>query len=71
MNSKEKIPVIELASKQLDSLKFLLRLVWEIEIIKSSQYIVLSKQLADIGKQLGSWLRQLRKLSTEDGEKHA
>ena len=70
LNTPEKIQVIELASKKLDSLKFLLRLAWEVQSTSSGQYAVLSKQLADLGKQVGSWLRQQRKLSAEGGEKH-
>ena len=65
-----KISIIEIVSKKLDSLKFILRLAWEIQAIKSGAYTILSKQLVDVGKQLGSWLRQLRKLSAEGGEKH-
>jgi len=63
LNVPEKISVIESASKKLDSLKFLLRLAWEVKVVRDTQYIILSKQLVNIGKQLGSWLRQLRKLS--------
>ena len=70
LNGTDKIQIIESISKKLDSLKFLLRLAWEVEVIRDTQYAILSKQLVNIGKQLGSWLRQLRKLSAEGGEKH-
>ena len=69
LNGIEKISIIELVSKKLDSLKFLLRLAWEIQVIKSTQYAMISKQLLELGKQLGGWLKQLQKLSAAGGEK--
>src|SRR3989338_978085 len=57
----KKIPFVEESSVKLDSVKFILRLAWESKIINDKKYIALSKHLEKIGRQIGGWLKQLRK----------
>lgn len=59
--SHRKLTFVEESSVKLDSVKFLLRLSWEGKIINDKKYIILSKYLEKIGKQIGGWLKQLKK----------
>ena len=45
------------ASAELDLLKLLIRLSYEIEAIKEKGYITLQSHLQTIGTHLGGWLR--------------
>ena len=59
----QKLTLIERASVKLDSVKFLLRLAWEIKALHEKRYILLSTYLDKIGKMLGGWLKQLKQNS--------
>jgi hypothetical protein len=61
LTGPKKLSLIEKSSIKLDSVKFLLQLAWESKIINDKKYIILSKHLEKVGKQLGGWLKQLRK----------
>jgi len=54
----QKIVYLNTASDTLDLLKFMLQIVWHIRIIDNNKYIGLSKELDEIGKMLGGWLKQ-------------
>ena len=58
--AKDKLSAIQGISTKLDSLKFLLRLAWEIKALDNNRYSSLSVQLGTIGKQLGGWIKQLK-----------
>ena len=60
MQNVSKLSLVNQASIKLDSVKFLLRLAWEIKAIDDKKYILLSGQSQEIGKQLGGWLKQLK-----------
>ena len=55
----QKSPVIQRASLKLDTLKFFLEISWEIKMIDTKKYILLSKSLDEIGKILGGWKKQI------------
>ena len=44
-------------SAKLDSLKFFLKILWELKALDNKKYINLSTQLAEIGKMIGGWLK--------------
>jgi len=56
-----KLSLVGKTSQKLDTTKFLLRLAWEIESMEEKKYIILSEYLQNIGKQLGGWMKYLRK----------
>ncbi|HBD18573.1 TPA: hypothetical protein DCY83_04735 [Candidatus Wolfebacteria bacterium] len=49
------------ASKRLDTLKFLIKVAWEIKSLDNNRYAELSKKLDAIGKMLGGWQKQVEK----------
>jgi hypothetical protein len=71
LEKQEKTPWVKKASISLDTLKFLLYILWEIKALETKKYITLSEPLAEAGKQLGGWHGQLvkQKSPTEVREK--
>ena len=72
LEKQEKQPFIKKAIISLDTLKFLLYILWEIKAIEDKKYIVLSELLAKAGQQLGGWYGQVVKQNSPDrksGEK--
>ena len=45
---------------KLDLLKLFLQIAWEIKGIDTKKYIILSEKLAEIGKMLGGWHKQVK-----------
>ena len=58
----EKIPWVRLAVRKLDTLKILLMILWETKSLDTKKYIALSEKFDEIGKMLGGWQGQLKKL---------
>ena|SRR3990167_515651 len=56
----DKIIYLERASAKLDVLKILLRLSYETKAINQQKYISFENLLIEIGKMLGSWLKQAK-----------
>jgi hypothetical protein len=72
LEKQEKQPFVKKAIISLDTLKFLLYILWEIKALDIKKYTVLSEPLAIAGKQLGGWHGQLVKQNSPDkksGEK--
>lgn len=44
---------------KLDALKFFIQIAWENKLISTEQHIELSKNLEEIGRQLGGWKKGL------------
>lgn len=55
----QKLPHIQKASIKLDMLKFFLQVAWESKAIDNKRYITFSSQLAEIGRMLGGWQKQI------------
>lgn len=55
----QKLTVVERASSKLDTLKFFLRVAWEIKSIDHKKYAKLSEPLLEVGKMLGGWRKQI------------
>ncbi|MDP2736742.1 MAG: diversity-generating retroelement protein Avd [bacterium] len=49
------------AASKLDLLKFFCQITWENKLLDNKKYAVLSIELAQIGRMLGGWIKQLGK----------
>jgi hypothetical protein len=56
---EQKLPYLQRATAKLDLLKFFLQIAWEIKDLDNKKYITLSEPLAEIGRMLGGWVRQV------------
>ncbi|MDO8492766.1 MAG: four helix bundle protein [bacterium] len=56
---EDKLRTLRLAIKKLDLLKFFFRISWELKIIDTEKYIIVSEQLQEIGRMLGGWKKGL------------
>src|SRR3989338_1395997 len=63
----QKLTVVERASSKLDTLKFFLRVAWEIKAIEHNKYAKLSEPLLEVGKMLGGWRKQLTSENPAEG----
>ena len=61
LEKQEKQPFIRKAIISLDTLKFLLYILWEIKALDTKKYTALSEPLTESGKQLGGWHGQIVK----------
>ncbi len=57
----EKINILKQVDTKIQLLKLLMRLSYETKSIDIKKYIELEKQLNEIGKMLGGWIRSLTK----------
>lgn len=55
----EKRPLLQQASREIDAIKILLRLGYRIKTLTEKQYIATQRELNEIGKMLGGWLRSV------------
>ena len=60
-DKSNKLLLINKAITKLDSLKFFLQIAWEIKALDNKKYTHLSGPLAEIGRMLGGWRKQLVK----------
>lgn len=58
---ESKLPLVQKASVKLDTIKFLLQTAWELKSIENKNFADLGAQLAETGKMLGGWQKQLIK----------
>jgi hypothetical protein len=56
----EKQRLLEQADMDIAALKFLIRMGMEMEFIPLSKYETFSKQIVEVGKMLGGWLKFVR-----------
>lgn len=56
----EKLPTLERALSGIDTLKFLLRIAWEIHVFDDKKYTALSEKLSEVGRQVGGWRKGLQ-----------
>jgi hypothetical protein len=61
LSKDQKPPFITKSIIKLDTLKFFLNLLWETKGMDTKKYVLLSKNLEEIGKMLGGWRNQLIK----------
>ncbi len=58
LKKEQKLPALQKANTEFDTLKFFLQLLWETKGVSTKQYTSLSEKLSEIGKMLGGWLKQ-------------
>lgn len=58
-DKSQKLNWINQSIVKLDSLKFFLKIAWEIKALDNKKYIRLSEPLSEIGKMIGGWRKQL------------
>jgi len=56
--------ILKSASNNLDQLKILIRIAWELDALSQKRYCHLVASLQPIGKMLGGWLKQTQKWET-------
>ena len=61
LSKKDKQPWVRLAIRKLDTLKVLLRVLWETKSLDTKKYAALSLPLEEVGRMLGGWNGQLTK----------
>lgn len=57
----QKLPIVQKASTKLDTLKLFIKVAWELKLLDHKRYAALATPLAEAGKMLGGWLKQLAK----------
>jgi len=65
LSKAEKLPWIRRATTKLDGLKFFLQVAWELKALDNKKYVALSEPLAEIGRMLGGWTRQVESVQTK------
>ncbi len=68
---EQKLSHIRKASLKLDVLKFFLQVAWEGKALDSKKYIVMSQRLAEIGRMLGGWQKQVMGIKKETPQNDA
>lgn len=58
---EKKLPYVQKAVSKFDLLKFFLQIAWEVKALDNKKYILISESLAEIGRMLGGWHRNLLK----------
>lgn len=56
----EKFDVLQKANLKVDLVKILIRLAMEVRALDNKKYIQLQKELQEIGKMIGGWLRSTK-----------
>lgn len=59
-SSTEKLPTLENALTSIDTLKFVLKIAWEIRALDDKKYTTLSEGLHEAGRQVGGWRKGLQ-----------
>lgn len=56
----KKLEIVYNLSSKFDSLKFFLKILWEMKMLDTNKYTVMSDKLSPVGKMIGGWLNMLR-----------
>jgi len=54
----DKLVLLKKASKNIDLLKILFRLCWELKIISQDKYISFEKDILEMGRMTGGWIKK-------------
>lgn len=57
-NKNDKIYLLKALNTQLDVLRYQSRLLFDFELLASQRYQYATKQLSEIGSDLGGWIKQ-------------
>lgn len=66
-NVTEKLPTLERALSGVDTLKFLLRIGWELQVLDNKKYETISERLNEAGRQIGGWRKGLQTKTPSKG----
>ncbi|OGG52119.1 hypothetical protein A2704_01240 [Candidatus Kaiserbacteria bacterium RIFCSPHIGHO2_01_FULL_54_36b] len=55
----EKLPMIRVAVRKTDVLKFFLRVAWELRALDNRKYALLSEKTDELGRMIGGWKKGL------------
>lgn len=61
LSREEKTPFVRLSIRRMDTLKILLRVLWETKSLDQKKYTAISLKLDEIGRMLGGWNGNLAK----------
>ena len=61
--SRQKLAQLESLNNKLDLLRYQTRLLHDFELISLKRYEYINEQLKSIGKDLGAWIKQQKKIS--------
>lgn len=59
-NPADKLLTLQKALTGVDTLKFFLRIAWEVRVFDDKKYTELSTGLNEVGKQIGGWRKGLQ-----------
>lgn len=60
---ESKFDSLNYVSVKLDLLKFLLKISWEVKIVNDKKYIDLSLSVDEVGRMLGGWIKNTKKVT--------
>ncbi len=60
LDKKSKLPILQKADRAMVLLKFFLQLAWDVKALDNKKYVVLSKNLDEVGKMLGGLIKGLQ-----------
>lgn len=56
----DKLPTLDRALSGIDTLKFFLRIAWELRVFDDKKYSNLSEGLHEVGRQVGGWRKGIQ-----------
>ena len=62
--SKDKANALKKANLEIEQMRYLFRLSYDLQLINTKTYELSSRHLLDIGAQVGGWIKSLDKLGT-------
>ena len=57
---EQKLGIVLRACTKLDALKYFLQIAWELKALDTKHYARIAEPLAEVGKMLGGWKKQLQ-----------
>lgn len=60
-SAQDKFPTLVRALTAIDTLKFLVRIAWDLRLLDNKKYTALSEGLHEIGRQTGAWKKGIEK----------
>ncbi len=58
--TRRKLELLQQANLNLERLRYLIRLCYDLQLLTLKRYEYVSREINEIGKQIGGWIRQQR-----------